>query len=173
MSLISLNLTSIEFETVLGPMIAIADEQALYLLEFMERRGLKREIEKLHSRYKATITPGKTNILDMIGAEITDYFAGKIKTFTTPIHFLGSPFQKMAWNQLQNIPYGETKSYAEQATSIGKPKSYRAVANANGANQLCIIVPCHRIINSNGALGGYGGGISRKKWLLEHEQKNR
>jgi O-6-methylguanine DNA methyltransferase len=83
----------------------------------------------------------------------------------------GSPFQKLVWNELLNIPYGETRSYLEEANAIGKPTSYRAVANANGANKLAIIIPCHRIINNNGEIGGYGGGIARKKWLLEHETR--
>ena len=83
----------------------------------------------------------------------------------------GSPFQRQVWQVLCGIPYGETRSYAEEAISMGKPSAYRAVANANGANQLAIIIPCHRVIASDGTLGGYGGGIAVKQWLLEHEKR--
>lgn len=161
------------FDSPLGPMLAMSDEEALYLLEFVDRRGLEREIERLRNKMKAAIIPGGTPPIHSIEKELKAYFAGTLKQFSTPIHILGSPFQKMAWNALTLIPYGETRSYAEQAQALGKPTAYRAVANANGANSLAIIVPCHRIINSNGNLGGYGGGIARKQWLIEHEQKNK
>lgn len=100
------------------------------------------------------------------------YFSGKLRQFNTPTHLIGSPFQKKAWLALIDIPYGETRSYLQQAKVIGNPSAYRAVANANGANQLAIVVPCHRIINANGELGGYGGGVNRKQWLLEHERRH-
>ncbi|AWN75135.1 trifunctional transcriptional activator/DNA repair protein Ada/methylated-DNA--[protein]-cysteine S-methyltransferase [Legionella anisa] len=161
------------FDSPLGPMLAVADEEALYLLEFVDRRGLEREIERLRKKMKAAIIPGDTSPIRSIEKELTAYFAGTLKQFSTPIEMLGSPFQKMAWHALTLIPYGETRSYAEQAQALGKPTAYRAVANANGANSLSIIVPCHRIINSSGNLGGYGGGIARKQWLIEHEQKNK
>jgi AraC family transcriptional regulator, regulatory protein of adaptative response / methylated-DNA-[protein]-cysteine methyltransferase len=156
-------------DTRLGPMIAIADEAGLYLLEFVDRRGLEREVERLRLKTKAAIIPGVTDPIKSITLELASYFEGKRKEFNTPLHLLGSPFQKLVWDELMRIPYGATRSYMAQATSIGKNKAYRAVANANGANQLAIIIPCHRIINSNGDLGGYGGGIARKQWLLEHE----
>ncbi|MDA0938790.1 MAG: methylated-DNA--[protein]-cysteine S-methyltransferase [Proteobacteria bacterium] len=156
-------------DTKLGPMIAIADEAGLYLLEFVDRRDLEREVERLRLRTKAAIIPGTTDPIKSITLELESYFEGKLKEFNTPLHLLGSPFQKLVWDELMRIPYGTTRSYMVQATSIGKNKAYRAVANANAANQLAIIIPCHRIINSNGDLGGYGGGITRKQWLLEHE----
>ena len=156
-------------DSPLGPVLAISDEDGLYLLEFVERKGLEKEIERL--KLKSTIIPGRTNIIDSIEKELANYFAGNLKNFKTPIHMLGSPFQKMAWQELINIPYGETKSYLAQANAIAKPTAFRAVANANGANQLAIIIPCHRIINSNGELGGYGGGIERKKWLINMEKQ--
>jgi AraC family transcriptional regulator of adaptative response/methylated-DNA-[protein]-cysteine methyltransferase len=154
-------------ESPLGPLIAIADDKTLYLLEFFDTKGLEFELEKL----KAPLIAATNTPLQSIEKELKAYFSGNLKKFNTPIAFLGTPFQKSAWHALTLIPYGETRSYAQQAQTLGKPTAYRAVANANGANQLAIIVPCHRIINSNGALGGYGGGISRKKWLLEHEKK--
>lgn len=112
-----------------------------------------------------------TEALRSIEQELKKYFEGRLGKFTTPLFLLGSPFQKKVWNELLKIPYGTTRSYAAQAVSMGEPKATRAVANANGANQLAIVIPCHRIINSNGALGGYGGGIARKEWLLQHESK--
>ncbi len=164
-------LKSAQFDTPLGAMLAVADEKALYLLEFLDARGVAREIEKLCNKTELEIMPGVTEPIKAIRKELKAYFKGDLKTFKTPIHILGSAFQKKVWSALRCIPYGETRSYAEQAIAIQKPTAYRAVANANGANQLAIVVPCHRIINSNGALGGYGGGIKRKKWLLQHEAK--
>lgn len=158
-------------DTKLGPMIAIADESMLYLLEFVDRRGLEREIERLRQRTKSAIIPGMTEPIRSIESELTQYFEGKLKDFKTPLLFLGSPFQKRVWEELQKIPYGETVSYAKIAQAIERPSAFRAVAQANGANQLAIIIPCHRIINTNGDVGGYGGGIPRKKWLIHHEEE--
>lgn len=159
-------------DTKLGPMIAIADEKGLYLLEFVDRRGLEREIERLRKKLKVSIIPGETPIIANIKKEITEYFDGKKIIFKTPIHLIGSLFQKKVWEMLRKIPLGKTQSYMDIAKSINKPTAYRAVAQANGANTLAIIVPCHRVINANGGLGGYGGGITRKQWLLEHENQN-
>ncbi len=158
-------------DTPLGPMVAIADDTALYLLEFVDRRGLEKEIERLRKRTKLPIIPGKSNPLTQIEKELEGYFSGITQEFTTPLFPIGSPFQKKVWEELQKIPRGETKSYAEIAKAIGKPSAFRAVALANGANQIAIVIPCHRVINSNGNLGGYGGGIKRKEWLLQHERK--
>ena len=159
-------------DTLLGPMIAIANDHALYLLEFVDRRGLEREVERLRLRACAAIIPGTTQPIVSIEKELAAYFAGTLKTFKTPLFQLGSPFQKSVWDALCRIPYGETRSYLKQATTVGNQAAVRAVANANGANQLAIIIPCHRIINSNGELGGYGGGIARKQWLINHEKQH-
>jgi len=156
-------------DTPLGPMLAISDEKALYLLEFVDRRGLEREIERLRIKTKSVIIPGKTNPIRSIEVELKSYFEDGLKEFKTPLYLIGSPFQKIVWAELMRIPYGTTRSYSSQAASIGQQKAYRAVANANGANQIAIVIPCHRIINTNGDLGGYGGGILRKKWLIDHE----
>ncbi|MGZ7442693.1 bifunctional transcriptional activator/DNA repair enzyme AdaA [Paenibacillus sp. TH7-28] len=157
-------------DTPLGPMIAIADEAALHLLEFIDRRGLEREVERLRQRTKAAVIPGVTAPIRSIEKELALYFDGRLREFKTPLFLLGSPFQRRVWAQLQQIPPGETRSYAELAVAVGNPAGYRAVAQANGANQLAIVIPCHRVINSNGELGGYGGGLSRKSWLLNHEK---
>jgi AraC family transcriptional regulator of adaptative response/methylated-DNA-[protein]-cysteine methyltransferase len=158
-------------DTPLGPMLAIADEAYLFLLEFVDRRGLEKEIERLRSRLKISIIPGKTRITDQIEEELAAYFNGTFLTFITPCFLLGSAFQKSVWAALQTIPVGKTCSYLEIAKLIGKDSAYRAVANANGANQLALIIPCHRVINESGELGGYGGGISRKRWLINHEKQ--
>jgi len=160
------------FDTPLGPLLAISDEKALYLLEFADRRGPEAEMQRFGQKVKATIIPGLTDPICSIKNELSLYFAGTLSTFKTPLFTIGSPFQKSVWEQLRKIPYGSTISYGEQAAAIDKPTAYRAVALANGANQFSIVVPCHRVINTNGELGGYGGGISRKKWLLNHEKKH-
>lgn len=160
-------------DTPLGPMIAISDDAALYLLEFVDRRGLEPEVERLRNRTKSAIIPGSTTPIDSVEKELKSYFEGNLKKFKTPLHLSGSPFQQDAWNALMNIPYGETRSYTEQALAIGKASACRAVANANGANQIAIVIPCHRIINLDGNLGGYGGGIARKQWLIAHERQNK
>ncbi len=159
-------------DTKLGPMIAIADENTLYLLEFVDRRGLELEVERLRQKTKSAIIPGDTMPICSIEKELNLYFEGKLNTFKTAIASLGSPFQKHVWEELRKIPPGETRSYAAIAKAVGKPTAFRAVAQANGANQLAIIIPCHRVINANGDIGGYGGGITRKKWLINHEKTN-
>ena len=165
-------LKSAWLDTRLGPMISIADDEKLYLLEFIDRRGLEREVEQLRKKLKIAIIPGNTKIIKQIETEITEYFDGKRNQFETPLYRLGSPFQKTVWDALCKIPAGETRSYLDIAKSINKPTACRAVARANGSNQLAIIIPCHRVINSNGELGGYAGGIAKKQWLLEHEENH-
>ncbi len=158
-------------DTKLGPMLAISDEKALYLLEFVDRRGLEREIERLRIRTKSAIIPGSTGPIRSIEKELKHYFEGSLHQFKTPILPLGSPFQKQVWEELQRIPTGETRSYSDIARGVKRPTAFRAVAQANGANQLAIIIPCHRVINADGKVGGYGGGCIRKQWLLDHEKK--
>jgi AraC family transcriptional regulator of adaptative response/methylated-DNA-[protein]-cysteine methyltransferase len=159
------------FDTELGPMIAIADEIALYLLEFVDRRGLEREIERLRQAAgTAAIIPGHTAPIRQIEAELARYFAGALRHFQTPIACLGTPFQCRVWDALQAIPYGQTRSYTQLAASLGKESAVRAVAQANGANQLALVIPCHRVIGANGDLTGYAAGTVRKGWLIQHEK---
>lgn len=158
-------------DTRLGPMLAVVDDAALHLLEFVDRRGLEREIERLRARRKQAIVPGETAITAQIAAELAQYFAGERVRFETPLALLGSPFQQTVWAALQAIPVGETRSYSDVAQALGNPTAVRAVAQANGANQLALVIPCHRVIEANGELGGYGGGLSRKQWLLAHERQ--
>ena len=157
-------------DTPLGPMLAVADERALYLLEFVDRRGLEREIESLRKKLRAAIIPGRTEPIDRIEGELGGYFAGDTTAFNTPLARIGTPFQRLVWEALSEIPYGETRSYSQLAAAIGRPAAVRAAGRANGANRQAIVIPCHRVINADGGLGGYGGGLSRKTWLLHHEQ---
>lgn len=156
-------------DTRLGPMIAIASKEALYLLEFTCRRGLERGVERLKTRTKAAIVPGTNAILKSIERELSEYFSGTRQHFETPLMPVGTEFQKRVWSELCRIPTGEVRSYSQQAIAIGSPNSARAVARANGANQLAIVIPCHRVIGADGELTGYGGGLAIKKWLLTHE----
>ncbi len=158
-------------ETPLGRMVAIADNKALYFLNFIDL-NLEHEIKRLERKVKTTITPGSTEPIDSIKAELDQFFEGTLKEFKTPMCLVGTPFQISVWEELQKIPFGETRSYLDIATAIGKPTAYRAVAQANGANLIPIVIPCHRVVNHNGDLGGYSAGLGRKKWLLNHE-KNR
>ncbi len=160
-------------ETPQGPMIVLADETTLYLLEFVGRKGLEAEIKRLHTRTKRTIVVGRTTITDLIERELHEYFAGTLQVFTTPLVFIGSPFQKLVWGELQRIPFGHTRSYKEMAHALCNPDSHRAVARVNATNQLAIIVPCHRVIATGGGLGGYAAGVERKQWLLDHERRYR
>jgi AraC family transcriptional regulator of adaptative response/methylated-DNA-[protein]-cysteine methyltransferase len=160
-------------DTPLGPMLAIANEEALYLLEFVQRRGLEREIERLRQKLGSAIIPGKTPPILSIEKELAEYFSGRELEFKTQTALLGSPFQQQVWEELRKIPSGETRSYLDIARALGRPTAFRAVANANGANQLALIISCHRVINTDGKLGGYGGGIARKAWLLDHERRNK
>lgn len=153
-------------------MSAIADDENLYLLKFADEKGLDIEIEKLLHSQKATLAQGYTKPLNMIKNELNLYFAGKSDSFKTPLSLIGSNFQICAWQALQHIPYGQTRSYKKQAEITGNEKAFRAVANANGRNKLAIVIPCHRVVNHNGAIGGYSGGIKRKEWLIQHEKKN-
>ncbi len=158
-------------ETPLGAMIALADNKGVYLLEFVDRRGLENEILKIRKKTKCYIVPGENGLLAKIADEIKKYFEGTSSQFTVPIVTLGSDFEEAVWKQLRTIPPGETRSYSEMAQKLDNPHAVRAVGRANGRNCLAIVIPCHRVIRADGSLCGYGGGIWRKQWLLDHEIK--
>jgi len=165
-------LNIIRFTTPLGPMFACASDEGICLLEFTDRRMLETEFKDLCARLNAVILPGKNKYLDQVKTEIREYFSGKREHFSVPLHTPGTPFQISVWKILQDIPYAETRSYKQQAEILGKPKAIRAVGSANGHNRIAIIIPCHRVIASDGGLAGYGGGLHRKKWLIEFEKNN-
>lgn len=156
-------------QTPLGPMLAIASDEALCLLEFIDRRALQTQIDTLARRMKAPVAPGSNAILGKLAQQLTEYFAGKRSTFDVPILAPGTEFQARVWEALRAIPPGQTRSYAQLARSIGRPSAVRAVARANGDNRLAILIPCHRVIGSDGTMTGYGGGVWRKEALLELE----
>lgn len=155
--------------TPLGPMVAGASDEALFLLEFADRRMLPRQLRTLHRRLGCVFAPGDNAVLARTAEQVDLYFRGETGTPDIPLDAPGTPFQETVWAALREIPYGATASYAELATAIGEPSAVRAVANANGANRIAIAIPCHRIIGSDGKLTGYGGGLWRKRRLLELE----
>ncbi len=160
-------------DTPLGVMVAVADDEHLHILEFSTRKRLEQTVERYRSQFNAAITPGVSDALSLIKREVADYFAGREMSFESIIAPAGTDFQNGVWTSLRAVPYGETRSYAQLAQDMGKPKSVRAVANANGQNRCAIILPCHRIIGSDGSLTGYAGGLEKKRWLLDHERKVR
>lgn len=113
----------------------------------------------------------ENTLLHQIFSQLDDYFAGNLTSFNIPMEPAGTDFQKEVWKFLQTVPFGQTMSYMEMSKQMGDPKKIRAIANANAKNPISILIPCHRIIGSDGSLTGYAGGLHRKKWLLEHEQK--
>lgn len=158
-------------ETPLGGMLAIADDDGLRLLEFVDRRALERELTILRTRVSTNVVPGEHKYLDAIRNQLADYFSGKSLEFHVPVAPVGSSFQLRAWELLRTIPIGETRSYSWMAKKLGNAEMRRAVGRANGENMMCIIIPCHRVIRADGSLCGYGGGLWRKKWLLDHERR--
>ena len=160
------------FETPLGTMVAGGVEQGICLLEFSDRRMLETEFKLLTKLFNATIIQGENKHFEILQQQLDEYFEGKRKEFSIPLVTPGSAFQQSVWKELQNIPYGATRSYKQQATALKKPEAVRAVANANGMNRIAIIIPCHRVIGADGNLTGYGGGLWRKKWLLDLENKS-
>ncbi|WP_431825314.1 bifunctional transcriptional activator/DNA repair enzyme AdaA [Burkholderia sp. F1] len=160
------------FTTPLGPMFVCASERGVCLLEFVDRRMLETELKDLQRLLQARILAGENPHTLQAEREIGEYFAGTRRQFELALDTPGSAFRQSVWQALQAIPYGSTASYSEQAGKLGKPQTVRAVAGANGANRVAIVVPCHRVVGKNGALAGYGGGLARKQWLLEHERRH-
>lgn len=159
-------------DTPLGPMLAAASDEALRLLEFTDRRMLGTQLGRLERGLHAVLVPGDNAVLRDTAAQLEAYFTGTLRRFDLPLEPVGTEFQRGAWAALRAIPYGTTRSYAQQAQAIGRPTAVRAVARANGDNPIAVIVPCHRVVGSDGSLTGYGGGLWRKRWLLDHESRH-
>jgi AraC family transcriptional regulator of adaptative response/methylated-DNA-[protein]-cysteine methyltransferase len=159
--------------TPLGPMIAGATEDAVCLFEFSDRRMLERQLERVQRQLQSTLVPGTNAVLRALETQVSEYFAGERRAFDLPLLTPGSEFQQSVWRGLREIPYGETRSYGQQAAALGRPAAVRAVARANGDNRIAIIIPCHRVIGADGTLTGYGGGLWRKHWLLGLERGQR
>lgn len=153
----------------LGPLLAAATEDGLCMLEYADRDKLPKQAADLSRFYGRPVVPGRNEHIDQIDRELTEYFAGDRKGFEVPLDLKGTEFQEKVWQELLNIPFGQTISYEELAIRIGKPTAQRAVGLANGRNRVPIVVPCHRVIQKNGQLRGYGGGLWRKQFLLDLE----
>jgi AraC family transcriptional regulator of adaptative response/methylated-DNA-[protein]-cysteine methyltransferase len=150
-------------------MIAGATDKGVCFLEWHDRGGVPKILERVQKRYRCETFEGTHPHLEQLSGEVDEYFDGKRREFTVPIAVDGTPFERRTWGMLQTIPYGATCSYGEMAKRMGKPGASRAVGRANGANYLSIVIPCHRVIEANGKLRGYGGGLWRKQRLLELE----
>lgn len=159
--------------TPIGEMIAMATDEAICLLDFFDSKTLLIDQTIAMQHFKITDDEEKDTLLLLeLAHQLNEYFAKERKEFTLPIELIGTSFQQKVWKMLQIIPYGETRTYKEQAIAVGNPKGVRAVANANAKNRISIIVPCHRVIGTNGTLTGYAGGLDRKKFLLDLERQN-
>lgn len=163
--------TVTRIETPLGPMLAGASDVGVALLEFADRRMLETQIERLSRLLGTPLVPGSSPFFGRLAEELRRYFAGELRRFEVPLDLRGTPFQTRVWTILLGIPYGTTRSYSEQAQAVGDPAAIRAVARANGDNRIAVIVPCHRVVGSDGSLTGYGGGLWRKQWLLDLERR--
>jgi AraC family transcriptional regulator of adaptative response/methylated-DNA-[protein]-cysteine methyltransferase len=157
-------------ESPIGPLITGAHDRGICFLEFTDRRMLEAQFKTLKSLFSCAIVPGENEHLEKLRSELQSYFEGKLRQFSVPLVYPGSPFQLRVWNELLRIPYGETCSYEELAHRIGVASGQRAVGRANGMNRIAIVIPCHRVVNKDGKLGGYGGGLWRKQHLLDMEQ---
>ena len=159
------------FTTPIGPMFVCASERGVCLLEFVDRRMLETEFSDLQRLLNARIIAGQNEHIRQAENEIAEYFAGKRLRSTLALDTPGSEFQRRVWQALAEIPCGESTHYQALAETLNKPTAARAVAAANGANRIAIVIPCHRVIGKDGSMTGYGGGVARKRWLLEHEKK--
>jgi AraC family transcriptional regulator, regulatory protein of adaptative response / methylated-DNA-[protein]-cysteine methyltransferase len=157
-------------ESPLGPLVMGANDDGVCLLEFTDRRALETQIATVRRHFRCAIVPGTHAYLDQLQSELAAYFAGTLRQFAVPLVYPGSPFQRKVWEQLLRIPYGETRSYEEIARAAEAPGAQRAAGTANGHNRIAIVIPCHRVVNKDGRLGGYGGGLWRKQFLLDLEQ---
>ena len=157
-------------ESPVGPLLMGANDDGICLLEFTDRRALETQIATVRRRFGCALVPGKHEYIDRLQDELDRYFAGTLRQFRVPLTYPGTPFQQQVWEQLLRIPYGETRSYEEIACAVGTPSAQRAVGTANGKNRIAIVIPCHRVVNKGGNLGGYGGGLWRKQFLLDLER---
>ncbi len=157
--------------TPLGAMIAVSDRRSLHLLEFVERKALPAELKKIRRESGDDLGIGRFEPTAQVEAELAAFFEGKCDVFETPLTMHGTPFTRAVWDELRRIPTGTTRSYSDLARAIGRPSATRAVARANCANMIALVIPCHRVIGADGSLTGYGGGLWRKQKLIELERR--
>lgn len=157
-------------DTPIGPMTIGATEGAVVMAEFPSRAMMAAQLASVRRRFGPT-AEGDSPLLRCTETQLAEYFAGRRRTFDLPIDAPGSPFQERVWAELRLIPYGQTLSYRDLATTVDAAPGWRAVGRANGANRLAIIIPCHRVIATGGGLGGYGGGVAAKRFLLDLERR--
>ena len=156
-----------------GPLVLGANRDGLCLLEFSDHRTLEGHSERLAALFRAPLAPGRNRWIEAARTQLSEYFRGERRDFDLPLVIRGTPFQEKVWRALLEIPYGQTWSYRDVATRVGAPKATRAVGTANGRNRMAIVIPCHRVVNADGKLGGYGGGLWRKQYLLDLERNHR
>jgi AraC family transcriptional regulator of adaptative response/methylated-DNA-[protein]-cysteine methyltransferase len=159
-------------DTPIGKIRIAATDEGICLFDFEYRRSIEAIMKRIEVQSGKSFVEGRHPYFELLKQQINEYFTGIRTTFDLPLQLLGTPFQKKVWEGLMQIPYGETRSYKKQSIFLGNEKAIRAVAGANGENGIAIIIPCHRVIGENGSLIGYGGGLQRKKWLLDHERKH-
>ena len=160
-----------QFDCPVGPLTAAATDAGVCLLEFAGPR-VADHTAALSQRLGAVAAPGTHRHLDSLRDELAAYFSGTLREFSVPLVFPGTPFQERVWGELRRIPFGTTRSYEDVALAIGDAKAVRAVGTANGRNRVAIVIPCHRVVNKGGGLGGYGGGLDRKRFLLDLERRH-
>ena len=158
-------------DTPIGKMTACTTDEGVCVFDFSFRRMMPTIFARVSRAFGTSIEQGTHPHITTLRNQVNEYFTGERKEFDVPIHLLGSPFQIKVWKGLQQIAYGETRSYRGQSLFLGDKKAIRAVARANGENSLAIIIPCHRVIGERGILVGYSGGLEAKQWLLDHERK--
>ena len=159
-------------DTPIGPMLAGASPSAIVLLDFAERAMIGAQLAAVRRRIGPTVADADSPLLDRLEVQLVEYFAGSRREFDLPLDVPGSPFQQRVWSELEQIPYGETISYRELAERVETPNAFRAVGRANGSNRVAIVIPCHRVIAADARLGGYGGGLPAKEWLLTLEGRH-
>jgi AraC family transcriptional regulator, regulatory protein of adaptative response / methylated-DNA-[protein]-cysteine methyltransferase len=164
-------LVSSRLESPLGNLEVAANGEGICLLEFEDRRALPTQWKVLARRFGTPVVPGRNPHIEQLAEELARYFAGQLREFTVPLVIRGTPFQECVWRRLLRIPYGSTMSYEALASAAGHPGAQRAVGRANGDNRLAILIPCHRVVQKNGELRGYGGGLWRKQFLLDLEHR--
>jgi O-6-methylguanine DNA methyltransferase len=158
------------YESPVGPLLARATDSALCGLSFCDADGLEAQLQTLREHHAATLRDGESALLNDLRGQFAEYFAGRRRDFKVPLSAAGTQFQERVWAALCEIPYGETWSYLQLAVHVGDALATRAVGYANGANPIAILIPCHRVINADGGDGGYGGGLWRKRILLDLER---